>query len=455
MKFGDKFINSCGTLISFYKKTIPSTKKKEMTEDILHFVWKHNTAMFNSLKTSNNERIEIISAGEYNFDSGPDFFNAKIKIGQTVWAGNVEVHVNSSDWNRHGHCKDPAYDSVILHAVAKNDAIVYNSKGDTIQTVEIPYPSELEWDLQRLVANEEWIPCANHLKSFGEFNLKMWLSALAIERLEQKTIYVNDLVNQLKGSWEEAFYISVARSFGLKINALPFELLAKSTPLKVLAKSKNNLLTLEAILFGQAGMLEYGERPTDEYMQILAKEYQYQQKKNALLPIPNHLWKFMRLRPISFPTIRIAQFAELIHKSTGLFAAIMESNDYEKVCNLLRVGCSDYWMNHYTFGNESKSTKKVLGEDAIRVIVLNSVIPFMFAFGAYKANSDLKDKAINLLESIKPENNKVVNGFAQYGVTADSAFFSQAMVQLKSNYCDRRKCLYCQIGANVLLKRIG
>jgi hypothetical protein len=425
-----------------------------MTEDIIHFVWKHNPTLLKGVVLPNEGEIEVISSGEHNFDSGPDFFNAKVKIGKTVWAGNVEIHINSSDWNKHGHNNNSAYDSIILHVVAKNDTIVYNSKGKIVPTIEIPYPNNLEWELQRLVASEAWIPCANHLNSFGQFNMHMWLASLAVERLEHKTIQVNDLVNEFNGSWEEAFYVSMARSFGLKINSLPFEMLAKVTPLMVLAKVKNNLPTLEALLFGQAGMLNFDINTADDYMASLQKEYVYQQKKFSLSPLPSHLWKFMRLRPVSFPTIRIAQFAMLIHKSTGLFSRSMEAHNFDYVSNLLKIGCSPYWQNHYTFGKESKTMDKVLGDDMINRLILNTIVPFMFAYGASRGNQELKDRALTILETTKPESNNVVKGFAQNGVKADSAFFSQAMVQLKGQYCDKRKCLYCQVGVNVLLKRL-
>lgn len=427
-----------------------------MTEDIIHFLWKHRSALVNGLEINGQGLVEVISVGNHNFDSGPDFFNAKVKIGETIWAGNVEIHINASDWNKHGHNTDPAYNSVILHVVAKNDIEVRNSKGDIVPTIEIPYPSSLEWELQRLVATEAWIPCANSINEFGEFNLRMWLASLAVERLEQKTSQVIDLVNGFKGSWEEAFYVSVARSFGLKINALPFEMLAKATPLKVLAKVKDNLLSLEALLFGQAGMLDFkrDDNP-DAYSQELLKEYSYQQKKFGLSPIPSHLWKYMRLRPVSFPTIRIAQFAQLIHRSSGLFSRCMESPDLTAIVDLLKVKCTGYWLSHYNIGKESKPKEKVLGDDAIAVICLNTIIPFMFAYGTSRGNQELKDNALVFLESIKPEENSVVNGFAKLGVKAESAFFSQALVQLKSQYCDKRMCLYCQVGANVLLKRIN
>jgi hypothetical protein len=426
-----------------------------MNEDIIHFVWKHSSALFKGLKCYPNGEIEVISPGEHNFDSGPDFFNAKVKIGNTIWAGNVEIHVKSSDWNKHKHNVDEAYNNVILHVVANNDVQVKNAKGDLVPTLEINYPDQVEWELHRFVASENWIPCADEIKRINSINIRMWLSSLCVERLEHKTYYVNTLVDESKGNWEEAFYISMARSFGLKINALPFELLAKATPLKLLAKVKNSLFSIEAILFGQAGMLECSDIHSDDYRLALIKEYNYQREKFHLKPIPGHLWKFMRLRPSAFPTIRISQFAKLINSSMGLFSRCMEAKDLSEFRKILRVGCSSYWDNHFTFGNVSSNSDKILGDTTVQIIILNTVVPFMFAYGIARDNEALKDKALTLLEGLKPEVNSIIKGFSSCGVKADSAFFSQALVHLKSQYCNRRKCLFCRIGANVLLKRIN
>ncbi len=425
-----------------------------MTEDIIHFSWRYRPSSFQGLPCDGNELIEVISPGEPNYDSGPDFFNAKVRIGNTVWAGNVEIHVKSSDWFRHGHHNDSAYDSIILHVVAENDRKAVNSKGKEVPTLEIPYPHELEWELQRLVASEAWIPCANHLKKVKPIDIRMWLASLAVERLEQKSETVKNLVNEFNGSWEEAFYVSMARSFGLKVNALPFEMMAKATPVKVLAKVKNSLLSIEALLFGQAGLLNSTNPNVDEYYLQLKKEYLYQQKKFQLNSIPGHLWKFMRLRPVAFPTIRIAQFAQLIHQSTSLFSRCIEAKTFDEISSLLKVECSTYWKNHYTFGKESSMCSKALGEETVRIIVLNTIVPFLFSYGSMRGIEELKDRALSYLESMKPEANSIVRGFALSGVKAENTFFSQSLVQLKTQYCDKRKCLFCMVGANLLLKKL-
>ena len=312
----------------------------------------------------------------------------------------------------------------------------------------------LEWNLQHLTSSGKWIPCEELFPSFDTFSVRMWLDNLMVERLEQKTALVFDLVNNAEGSWEEAFYQSVARSFGLKTNALPFELLAKSTPLKVLGKHKDKLFQLEAILFGQSGLLDNLTNP-DSYSLALLKEYKYLQHKFNLTPIEGHLWKFLRMRPTAFPTIRIAQFAMLIHKSTSLFSKIIEVEDIKEIIKLFQVNTSEYWETHFTFGKESKSSMKRIGADTISIITINTLVPFIFAYGISKSQNNLKEKAIKLIETIKPENNSIVSGFSGLGVKVESAHDTQALIQLKSSYCDSKKCLYCHLGAKLLMKNLN
>lgn len=422
-----------------------------MKEDLLYFIWKNLAFTLNGLTTSQGEKIEIISPGEFNSNSGPDFFNAKVKIGGTIWAGNVEMHIKSSDWILHKHDGDRAYDNVILHIVTNDDKTIFNSKGQQISTIAINYPESLELKFKNLTNSGKWIPCEEHFSSFDSFSTRMWLESLMIERLEQKTSQVFDLVNGANGSWEDAFYQSIARSFGLKANALPFELLAKSTPLKVLGKHKDNLLQIEAILFGQSGLLENIVN-SDTYSLSLQKEYKYLQHKFNLTTIDGHLWKFLRMRPTAFPTIRIAQFAMLIHKSTALFSKIIEVDDIKEIIKLIKVDTSDYWKTHYTFGKESKPAEKRIGTDTISIIAINTLVPFIFAYGISKSQNSLKDKALKLLENIKPEKNSVISNFTRLGVKAESAHDSQALIHLKSSYCDSKKCLYCHLGAKLLLR---
>jgi hypothetical protein len=425
-----------------------------MREDLLYFIWKTSHFTVNGQTTTEGELLEVIHPGDYNGDSGPDFFNAKIRIGGTTWAGNVEMHINSSDWYNHGHHCDSSFDNVILHVVVNDNQPALNSKGRRIPTIQIKYPDLLEWNLLHLTAGGKWISCEDSFASFDPFALSMWLDNLLVERLEQKTRIILELVKDEQGSWEEAFYASMARSFGLKANALPFELLAKATPLKVLAKHKNNLFQIEALLFGQSGLLPQSDFK-DEYTQQLRKEYQYLQHKFNLTPIQGHLWKFLRMRPTAFPTIRIAQFASLVHCSTSLFSKIIDINDIKEIIQLIQVETSEYWKSHYTFGKESNQQPKHLGEDTIHIIAINSMVPFIFAYGISRANSSLREKAMKLLEEIKPESNTITKGFYNLGLKAESAYDTQAMIQLKTGYCDPKKCLYCHLGVKLLLKSVG
>lgn len=425
-----------------------------MKEDLLYFIWKNNYFNFNSKFTVDGELLEVINPGNFNSDSGPDFFNAKLKLNQTIWAGNVEMHINSSDWYKHGHQTDPAFDNAILHVVVNDDQPAFNSKGRRIPTLIIEYPDALEWQLLHLMGSGKWIPCEETFSTFDSFTKSMWMSNLMIERLEQKSTMVNNLVSQANGSWEEAFYQSVARSFGLKVNALPFELLAKSTPLKILAKHKNNLFQIESILFGQSGLI-YNLEVKDDYSKALIKEYEYLKHKFNISPINRELWKYLRMRPTAFPNIRIAQFSSLIHSSSSLFSKVIEIDNASDLLKLFSVETSDYWKTHFTFGKESPMTVKKLGTESIRVIAINSIVPFIFSFGVYQDNENLKEKAIRLLEIFKPEKNNIVSGFNRLGLVAISAFESQSMVHLKTNYCDVKKCLYCHLGAKLLLKSIN
>ncbi len=420
-------------------------------EELIHFNWKYNYFSYNGLHLTSGETIEVIDPGLHNQNSGPDFFNAKIKIGNTIWAGNIEIHFNSSDWFNHGHNLDHAYDNVILHVVVKYDKPAINTKGYEINTLVIDFPDALEWNLLTLLGSGKWIPCADKIGGFDSVFLRSWLERLSVERLEHKSKEVLNLVVQTSGSWEEAFYRSISRSFGLVVNTLPFELLSRSTPLKVFAKQKDNLLQIEAILFGQAGFLS-NINSDENYIQKLINEYRFLSKKYNLQPIDKETWKYLRMRPSTFPTIRIAQFANLIYKSSSLFSRIVETSNVEQINTLLSVKASEFWDTHYTFSKASPKKVKSLGKETIQIITLNTIIPFIFAYGSTRKDQLVQEKAIKLLESLKPEKNSITKGFEKLGVEAYTAFDSQAMVQLKTNYCDLKKCLYCHLGARLLIK---
>ena len=420
-----------------------------MNEDFLQYIWKYKLFDEKSLISNTGEKIKVVNVGEHNRDAGPDFFNAKIKIDQTLWVGNVEVHINSSDWIKHAHHQNKAYDNVILQVVLLNDADIKRTNGGIIPTIELKFDDKLFDNYQKLLKNELWIPCQTDIQKVEKFMIDYWLHNLMIERLEKKSNHIlqNLLIN--KNNWEEAFYQQLAKNFGFKLNAEPFELLAKSIVLNYLAKHKNNLNQLESMFFGQAGMLNK-EYPTDEYFQNLKKEYLFLKRKFNLKPIENHLWKFLRLRPSNFPTIRIAQFVKLLYQSSGLFSKIISVENIDELFKLFEVSASEYWDTHYVFNKETAKRKKSLGKLAFYSIVINTIVPFLFVYGKSKGDEVIKKKALLFLEIIPPEKNSIITHWNDLGIRADNAFYTQALLQLKNEYCSFKNCLKCQIGNTII-----
>lgn len=420
----------------------------KVAEELYHFIWNNKLFREEDLLLENKEHLQIIRTGRHNTDAGPDFFNARIKIGETLWAGNVEIHLKSSDWIKHGHHKDKAYDNVILQVVGENDMPVFRTDGEKIPTAELKIEKKMLEKYRDLKRNKPKIACASDFGEIDEFIKSTWLNALWAERMERKSEAVRQIFEYTRNSWSETFYISLARSFGAKINAEPFELLAKSLPAKILAKHKNSLLQTEALLFGQAGFLT--EEPEDEYQAKLKKEYQFLRQKYRLIPLQKHLWKFLRLRPPGFPTLRIAQFAELVHQSSHLFSRILE---YKKIADLKKsfhCQASSYWNTHYTFGKESKNRPKKLGKSAIHSILLNSVIPMLFLYGKERKLPEFTDKAAEISESLPPEKNKIIRLWQDLDAKTENALQTQAYIRLFNEYCQKRLCTRCRIGGKIL-----
>ena len=419
-----------------------------MKESILHFIWQNKLFQSHSLLTTDGESVEVIDPGRLNTDAGPDFFNAKIKLGNTIWAGNVEIHTRSSEWARHGHDDDKAYNSVVLHVVKKADVQVFRADGAPIPQLELIYPAEIEENYGQLMQNSLRIPCENKISAIPGIFIRSWKNALLTERLLQKTENISEILSQNNRHWEEAFYLNLARSFGFGTNGQAFEMLAASLPMQILGKHKNDLSQLEALLFGQAGLLAAKEE--DAYLLSLRKEYDFLKIKYDLKPIDGSQWKLLRLRPDNFPHVRIAQFAALIHKSTGLFSKITENPDIQYLQGIFRVEPSEYWKTHYLFAHESHKSLKGIGQKAIEGIIINTVVPFLFSFADTRGNQSMKDKAIEILEKLPAENNVITRMWHETGIDCASAFDSQALIQLKKEYCDKRNCLRCRIGHKVL-----
>ena len=419
-----------------------------MKESILHYIWQQKLFVAHDLKTTEGERVEVIDVGKYNTDAGPDFFNAKIRIGDTLWAGNVEIHTLSSDWNKHNHHNDIAYDSVILHVVKKVDVDVVRIVGEKIPQLELIYPIQIESNYEHLLLEKKWIPCADKIQDIPSIFIQNWKNSLLSERLEQKTTIISHLLNATNQHWEEAFYITLARNFGFGTNSQAFESLALSIPLSVLGKHKDNLFQLEALLFGQAGLLF--DSVTDEYALKLKAEYKFLRSKYVLNPINGSQWKLLRLRPDNFPYVRIAQFASLIHSSSKLFSKIIEKPTINYLQEIFACEPSEYWKTHYLFERTSVSKNKKLGSKSIQIILINTVVPFLFCYAQIKNIQHLKDKALYILEQIPSESNSIINSWKKLGIESSSAFDSQALLQLKKHYCDEKNCLRCRIGHKVL-----
>ncbi len=420
-----------------------------MKEDFLQFIWQQQLIKKDNLLTSNGEKIEIISAGQRNTNSGPDFINSKIRIKNRLWAGTVEIHVKASDWIKHKHHLDKAYNNVILHVVLKNDMEITLNSGEIIPTLELEIDNTLYNNYMKLITNKDAIPCAGFLPTIDDFYINHWQNRLIINRLQRKSTEVLIRLQQNKGSWEETFYQFLAKNMGFKQNALPFELLAKSLPLKAIDKQKDNLLQIEALLFGQAGLLE--KNCDDDYFILLKREYNFLKYKYSLTPNDKHLWKYMRMRPDNFPTIRIAQFASILHKNYHLFSKIIENKNISTIRNLFKVSASEYWDTHFTFGKESKKRKKTQGNSSIDIILINTIVVFLFAYGENTQQEKYKNKAIELLESIKPEKNNITRQWQKLNINAKNSMESQAQIELFNEYCKKGKCLKCSIGAKIIV----
>lgn len=418
-----------------------------MGEDLLYYVWKNKTFNKEHLFTTEGEPVKIVKFGIQNHDSGPDFTQARIKIGNTLWAGNVEMHLNTTDWNTHGHQHDPAYKNLILH-------VVYEHKGNelpnNIPVLELKdhIDAQVIENYRFLTSSKTWIPCEPLIADVPDIIMSTTIDRMAIERLEQKTRYIFTLLQQNNNNWEETMYQLTARYFGLRANRDSFELLARSLPHKTLGKHKDKLTHIEALIFGQAGFLD--EEMTDDYQRMLRKEFGYLRNLHQLQPLQVHIWKFSKMRPASFPTVRLAQFAMLIHRSSHLFSHILATEDMKELRKLFKVTASEYWDIHYRFGNSSIKRKKEPGKDFIDLIILNVVVPMLFTYGTYKAADSYKERALKLLEALPSEKNHVLEKWASIGQNSSNTLESQGLMQLKNEHCSLKRCLSCSIGASLM-----
>ncbi len=421
-----------------------------MTEEFLHYIWQYRLYK-PDLVLQTGEQADVLHPGIHNLDSGPDFFNAKVRIGETIWAGNVEIHIHSSDWKRHNHQQDISYDNVIMHVVWRDDTPVLRMNGSEIPTLALDgLYNENSWkNYLRFMASQQWIPCDTMISGVDPFIRNAWFDRVLVERLERKALQVEHILSLTNNDWAHTFYRLLARNMGFKLNNQAFEMLAQSLPYPFLAKHADDLFQIEAMVFGQAGLLESSF--TDEYPRKLKKEYEFLKGKFDLKPIDAHLWRFMRLHPGNFPTLRLAQFASIIHHSGSLISELFNSDDVNTYYKLFSVEASEYWNTHYTFEKASASRKKTLGRSSVDLLVINLVAPILLAYGRRKGDTLMTGKPIDILMQLKGEENSIIRKWAELGMDVSNAACTQSLLELKTNYCDLKKCLNCSIG-NYLLR---
>lgn len=422
-----------------------------MNESFLHYLWQFQYFDKNDLCSTQGEPVAILKIGSLNTNAGPDFADAKIKINGMEWVGTVEIHVKSSDWYVHHHEVDGAYENVVLHVVWENDKAVFRKDKTMIPTLELK--SRVEDSIfkayKKLVNSPSAIACEKTFPLVDVLTKLSMLDKALMERLENKSDLITKILKSNQGDWEETCYQLLARNFGFKVNAEPFYQLARSLPFKIILK-QNSLLQTEALLFGQAGMLE--TKTKDEYITNLYQEYQalaqkYSLKESRLNPSQ---WRFLRLRPANFPTIRIAQFASMLYSSKNIFSQMVSANSYRVIQQLLSAGQSAYWNSHYRFGKKAKDIVPDLGEMSIQNILINTVVPLLVAYGKYKDEQRLIDRGVEILQQLPPEHNNITRLWTALGLKVKTAFDSQSLIELYGNFCQKRQCLNCSVGITIL-----
>lgn len=415
----------------------------------MQYAWEHRLLPPGPVATVDGRPLRIIDPGRRNVDAGPDFFNARIDIGGRRWAGNVEIHVRASDWHRHHHDGDPAYDSVILHVVGTDDAVICRSNGETIPQMVMPRREDLDRRYRSLVDRADIdIPCAPLIVAMDPLRRRSWLTTLAFERLYDKEERIERIRrDRLGGDYEEATYVTVARSLGFSVNADPFERLALSTPLRILGKHADSQFTIEAILFGQSGLLDAPVAAGEPYASELMREYRFMARKFGLRQPVSLGWKMSRMRPANFPHRRIATLAAMIAGGFRLHSRILAAPTADQARMLFLPALSPYWHTRYTFGPESGANAgRTLSRSSAELMVINAAVPVIHAYGTAHGDDMLMERAVEMLQALQPERNSIIDAFARAGLRAESAFDSQAVIQLRRRYCQERRCLACRIG---------
>lgn len=420
-----------------------------MKEDFLHYLWKFKNFETENLKTSNGEPLTIINSGSYLQTAGPDFFNAQITIGNQKWAGNIEIHLKSSDWYVHHHERDEAYDSVILHVVWEHDTEIFRKDNTEIPVLELKhYVSKKVLDnYTSLKAPKSWIFCEKQLHSIDEFELKNWQERLFFERLERKSKQIEELLLKLGKDWEALLFCLLAKNFGLNTNGETFLRIAQSIPFSILRKESFELESLEALFFAKAGLLSVDKE--DRYFKELRKRYVYMSQKYQMEEFISEPVQFFKHRPDNFPTIRLSQLANLYHSQQNLFSKLIQLNSIQGIYEIFKVSVSSYWQNHYQFDKESPKKKKALTKSFIDLLVINTIIPLQFSY-AKSQGKEISEDVIQLMQQVVAEKNSVVTKFDSFGIPSKNALDTQSLLQLKNEYCDKGRCLECAIGTRLL-----
>lgn len=410
-----------------------------MKEEFIYYLWE-NRLLSKNIQTVDGDSIYVVSVGNRNYDSGPDFLDARIRIGGTLWCGHVEIHVNASDWFRHGHQNDDAYKNVILHVVYNND-----TERLAIPTLEIEgkFDESIYVRYNDFLQSRKWIPCERLIAGIQQFTWLSWLERIVVERLESEVKDVFSKLTENGYDWEETLYQRIMRYCGLKVNNDAFERLARLLPLRILRKHLDNKVQIEALFFGCAGFLE--QSFNESYPVLLQREFKILKSKFNLTTMPMVYWRFLRLRPPNFPTIRLAQMASMVCNGENMFSKLLIANDLEPVRNLFNVEVNEYWDTHFQFEKPSRAIKKTLGETAINLLIINAVVPVLFSYGIYHDNDELKEKSLGLLNEMEPEDNVIIRKFGSLGVNVRNAQQSQALLHLYNCYCRKRKCLKCRV----------
>ena len=439
--------------------TFVAILKNSLTmEQLLQYVWKHKILPLECLETTDGKALEIIDPGLHNRNAGPDFFNAKLRIGNTMWVGNVEIHEHSKDWFRHGHDSDPAYDNVVLHVVEDVDCDVTNSRGEFIPQIKLCVPVTVTLNYKELLNADAYPPCYRIVPELSRLTVHSWMAALQTERLERKTLDIARRAERANGSWEDAYFITLARNYGFGINGDAFEQWAYNVPLNQVAHHRDDIFQIEAIFLGQAGLLDIDAIPAkyqkeamnDGYFNRLKNEYKYLAHKFSLTPMNRTMWKFLRLRPQNFPHIRISQLATLYHERKTSLSQLVECMNVDEMRRMLSTHVTEYWATHYTFGAESASNSKSMSPFSINLLMINTAIPMLFAYGRHTCDDTLCDRAFDMLEQLKAEDNHIIRMWKECGLKVATAGDSQALIQLENEYCDRKDCLRCRFAYEYL-----